>query len=202
VASAVETVISSHTSVVHEVEYRSVPRELVKLERDASVRIVDEPRSTYRGVVSVPVEVLSSTGVNRRYILGIRVRTFESVAVAAAMIDRHQELMPEQILMRNIETTQMNGALVTGLGSTPMRSRQIISAGKVITGSMIEPLPIIVSGSPVTVRVKKENVTLSTAGTAKTDGWQGSVIPVEVRASNRKLQAKVVDAHYVEVIEK
>jgi flagella basal body P-ring formation protein FlgA len=203
VASAVETMISSRVRAVHEIEYRSVPRELEQLDRQTSVRIMDEPRASYRGVMSVPVEVTPRAGGSRRFILGIRVRTFESVAVAAAMIDKHQELAPAHVVMQNIETTQMNGTPVTdAAGVARMRTKQIIAAGKVITASMIEPLPMIASGSPVTVVVRKDNVTLSIAGTARTDGWEGGVIPVDVQTLNRHLNAKVVDAHNVEVIEK
>lgn len=203
VASAVETVISSRMSAVHEVEYRSVPRELAHLGMRASVRVVDEPRAAYRGIVNLPVEVTSPEGGSRRYIVSVRVRTFESVAVASAMIDRHELLAPARIVMQNIETTQMTGTPVTDLaGASGMRTKQIIGAGTVITTSMIEPQPIIASGSPVRVCVRNDNVTLSVAGIAKTDGWAGNVIPVEVTTSRQHLKAKVVDARNVEIIEK
>lgn len=203
VASAIEAMIASRTTAVHEIEYRSVPRELAAIDAHATVRVVDEPRAAYRGLISVPVEVTTSAGIRRRSILGIRVRTFESVAVASAMIDRHVQLTPARIVMQNIETTMMNGNPVTDAGIIAgMRTRHIIGAGKVITTSMLEPLPMIASGAPVTVSVRKENVTLSIAGTAKTDGWRGSVIPVEVSSYRQHLTAKVVDATNVEVVEK
>ncbi len=203
VASAIETMVAARTSAVHEIEFRTVPPELVRLDTRAVVRIVDEPRAAYRGMVSVPVEVTSPAGNRHRYILGITVRTFESVAVAGAMIDRHQEIRTGRIVMQTIETTQMSVGPVTDVSMMAgMRTKQIIAAGNVITGSMIEPLPMIVSGSPVTVSVHKENVSLSVVGTAKKDGWKGSVIPVEVTAIKQHLNAKVVDARHVEVIDK
>ncbi len=203
VARAVDAMVHSRTNAVHEIEYRSVPRELASIGARSTVRVVDEPRAAYRGTFSVPVEVTPAGGASRRYMLGIRVRTFESVAVAAAMIDRHQVLGAAHIVMQNVETTHMNGGLVTDAGCMAgMRSRHIIPAGKVLTRSMLEPLPMIAAGSPVTVCVRKENVTLSVSGTAKNDGWHGSVIPVEVIASRRHLTAKVVDATNVEVVEK
>jgi len=203
VARRVEALVHSRTNAVHEIEYKSVPRELASIDARSTVRVVDEPRAAYRGTFSVPVEVTVRGGAGRRYMLGIRVRTFESVAVAASMIDRHQVLGRAQIVMQNIETTQMNGSLVTDAGIvTGMRSRHIIAAGKVITRSMLEPMPMIASGSPVTVCVRRENVTLSVSGTAKNDGWHGSIIPVEVNAFRQHLTAKVVDATNVEVVEK
>jgi flagella basal body P-ring formation protein FlgA len=203
VASAIEAMIASRTSAVHEIEYRSVPRELTRLEPRTTVAVVDEPRAAYRGYLSVPVELVSSVGVRKRYILSIRVRTFESVVVAAVTIDRHQEILPGQTVMQNIETTQMNTSPITDAdGVVRKRSRQIIAAGRVITGSLIEPLPMIASGSPVTVVVRNDNVTLSVPGTAKTDGWEGSVIPVDVQSLKKQLTAKVLNATKVEVIGK
>jgi len=203
VASAVETVIASRMNAAHEIEYRFVPRELSHIDANTSVRVVDEPRAAYRGNMSLPVEVTPRTGGSRRYILSVRVRTFEEVAVAAAMIDRHKTLALEHIVMQSIETTQMNGVPVTDAGTIAgMRTKQIIGAGTVIMGSMVEPLPVIVSGAPVRVCVRTDNVTLSVTGTAKTDGWTGSVIPVEVSRNRQCLKAKVVDSRNVEVIEK
>jgi flagella basal body P-ring formation protein FlgA len=202
VASAVETVIALRTNAAHEIEYRSVPRELSRIASNASVRIVDEPRASYRGIVNLPVEVTSPAGPGRRYILSVRVRTFESVAVASALIGKHTTLAPEQVVMQTIETTQLSGTPVTdAVAMAGMRTKQIIGGGSVITGSMLEPLPLIASGAPVRVRVHSDNVTLSAPGIAKTDGWKGSVIPVEVSTGRQHLKAKVVDAQNVEVIE-
>lgn len=203
VASALEALVGARMNVVHEIEFRSVPRELVRLEANATVRIVDEPRATYRGMVSVPVELISPVGSRRRFVIGLRVRTFESVAVAGVLIGRHQTLSKDRIVMQTIETTQLNASPVTDITSIDgMRTKQIISAGTVITQAVIEPLPLIASGAPVIVRVRKENVLLSIAGTAKKDGWAGSVIPVDVDAIQQHLTATVVDAHTVEVVDK
>ena len=201
VASAIETLVAARVSASHEIEYRSVPRDLAQLDEHAAFRLVEEPRASYRGMISLGVDVTTRAGGSRRYVVGMKVRTFEPVAVAAALIDRHQQLRPGQIVMQTIETTQMNGTPVTAAhGIEGMRTRQIIAAGNVITQSMIEPLPLVAAGSPVTVSVRKDNVTLTVTGTAKNDGWQGSIIPVEVQAHKQHLKAKVVDTDHVEII--
>jgi flagella basal body P-ring formation protein FlgA len=202
VNSAIEALVRARTTAVHEIEYHSVPRELARLATGASVRIVDEPRPFYRGRVSLPVEVLTSSGARDRYYVGICVRTFESVAVTAKMIDRHQELHAAQIIMQQCETTQLNGEPLTAQSAVEgMRSKQIIGAGKVVTAMMIEPLPVVVSGAVVTVCVKKENVTVKMNGTVRSDGWTGSVVAVEIGAQKHHVRARVVDQKNVEVVE-
>jgi flagella basal body P-ring formation protein FlgA len=203
VKTQIESLVASHTTAVHEIEYRSVPRELEQLDARASVRIIDEPRAIYRGMINLPVEV-SMTGARRMtYYVGLRVRTFESVAVAVKMIERHQTLDPSQLVMQQIETTQFNGEPVTASASAlaGMRSRQIIGKGKPLATMMIEPLPLVASGSEVTVRVVKENVRLSVSGKAREDGWMGSVVSVDIGSLKRQVRARVVDRMNVEIVE-
>ncbi|HLP16648.1 MAG TPA: flagellar basal body P-ring formation chaperone FlgA [Bacteroidota bacterium] len=207
VHSAVESLIQSRNSqAVHEIEYRSVPRELVKLDASSSMRIIDEPRSQYRGLFSLPVEITSRTGARSIYRLGVRVRTFETVAVALTMIDRHQLIDTTQLVMQQIETTQCSGEPLTSRVTAlqGMRSTQIIAAGKMLTRSMIEPLPLVRSGSAVTVRVIRDNVRLTVTGKARADGWMGSVIAVDLDGggTKRQVRARVVDRANVEIAER
>ncbi|MGE5314678.1 MAG: flagellar basal body P-ring formation chaperone FlgA [Acidobacteriota bacterium] len=204
VSEALDALIGARVyAQAHALEYKSVPKELAAIEEGATVTLREEPRAAFRGRMNLTVELGLRSGAVKRFMLGINLRTFDTAAVALAMIDRHQKLTAADVVLEQVETTGFSGEPVRSVAELEgMRSRQIIQKGKVVLRPMIEPIPVIAAGAGVTLRVKKDLVTVSVRGKARQDGWEGSVIGVDIDgAAKRMMKARVIDGAHVEAIE-
>ncbi|MHB8339328.1 MAG: flagella basal body P-ring formation protein FlgA, partial [Ignavibacteriaceae bacterium] len=81
-----------------------------------------------------------------------------------------------------------------------LRSTAFIKAGEILTKEMVEPVPIIKAGDPVTAKYIGSNVLITFNALSRQDGALGDVITII--AKDKKLyKAKIIDAKNVIIIE-
>ncbi len=208
IQSAVQAMLAQHLKNVerYEVEFRTLPREVQKIDAASSVLVVDEPRATYKGLLTIPVDVTTHAGVRQRFFVGVRVRTFETVAVSTKLINRHEEISCAEgaanIAYQVVETTMLPDDVLKKSNSTnTLRSKLVIAAGRPLTAALVETHPLVAAGSIVLVNLHTDNIKLSFNGKAKEDGWNGNIIAIELKEMKRSIRAKVIDGYTVEMVE-
>lgn len=72
-----------------------------------------------------------------------------------------------------------------------MRLRQPVRAGKVLTRSDLEPIPLVQAGERVRLTAAAPGLTILVEGTARSTGGQGERVRVEVGSNRRLVQAVV-----------
>lgn len=182
------------------IEFRSVPDDLVVRGKEFTLRVSEEAIPALSGHVSLPVEVLANGRVDRRFMVSVRVRTFDTVLVAARQLGRHEELTVADIRHERIETTIFAGAeLIRDSRLVGLRTKRIINAGAVLTSGVTEPVPDVPQGTPVTLIVTGNHIRLSMEAVAKEDGMRGHRVAVQRVGSTARVEATVLDRKTVEM---
>ncbi len=163
------------------------------------VRVAADPLPVLRGNITLPVELLSGDRILARGSVSVTVRTFERVATAAAVLARHSVLGCGAIVSRRVETTGMRGEALSGDSSwTGWRATRMIPEGTVLRRGMLEEIPIVAGGTPVTLRVRAGRAVLSVAAIAREDGRLHDWIQVEQQINRRTVLARVTGPGTVE----
>jgi len=183
------------------IEFRSVPGGLVARDRNYTVRVAALPAQAWSGAVSFPVEVVSRGRVDEKGMVSVRVRTFDTVLVAARQLGKHDNLAGADIRRERIETTELRGDPLTGHNAlADLRTRRIVSAGSVLTKELVEQVPDVFQGSPVTLIVRGRNFRLTLDAVAREDGVKGGRVSVQRKGNNACVRATVLDQTTVEMV--
>ena len=182
------------------VEFRSVPRDMAARGGRFTLRIPESTGMPLVGNFSVPVEVVSQGRVEHRCIVSVKVRTFDTVLVAARQLGRHENLKSSDVRREKLETTSLKSVpLREDRQLVGLRTTRIINAGCVLTGDLTQAVPDVLQGSPVTLLVKGRNFRLSLDAVAKEDGVRGRHVMVQRVGGTARLQATVLDPKTVEM---
>ena len=182
------------------VEFRSVPEDLVVRGTEFTLHVPEAAIPTPLGHVSLPVEVLSHGQVDRTFMVSVRVRTFDTVLVAARQLGRHEDLTAQDVRHERMETTAFGRAeLIRDFRLVGLRTKRIINAGAVLTSDVTEPVPDVPQGTPVTLIVTGNHIRLSMEAVAKEDGMRGHRVAVQRVGSTARVKATVLDRKTVEM---
>jgi flagella basal body P-ring formation protein FlgA len=182
------------------VEFRSIPDGLQVGGSDYALRVSESAATELKGNISLPVEIVVAGHVEQRCIVSVKVRTFDSVFVAARQLGRHDVISPVDIRRERIETTSLKGALVLTLSAPAgLRTKRITKAGSVLTNESTQTIPDVLQGSAVTLIVKGKNFWFSLDAVAKEDGMKGQQVTVQRAGSSARVQATVINQNRVEM---
>lgn len=115
-------------------------------------------------------------------------------AVVVQEAVRSKQEIPESALkvVKNMDLTRLRGAPFRSIealsGQIPSRT---LSAGTVMTRDVMEAMPIVHRGDPVSVLIRKGRLLVRALGTATRDGAVGEVVPVRNQSSGTQLMARV-----------
>ncbi|HSQ74157.1 MAG TPA: flagellar basal body P-ring formation chaperone FlgA, partial [Bacteroidota bacterium] len=79
------------------------------------------------------------------------------------------------------------------------RTRRIVAQGSILYEDLFEPVPLVMQGNRVNVRVRAGSVTLTAEGVAREDGRKGDLIDVSVQGRGERLKAQVQNERTVAV---
>lgn len=96
---------------------------------------------------------------------------------------------PSQLEPTPFEGTPPPGALTAFPDG--MRLRQPVNAGKVLTRTDLEPIPLVQAGERVKLTAAAPGLTILAEGTARSTGGQGERVRVEVGGTRKLVQAVV-----------
>ena len=182
-----------------EIAFRAVPDSIAAPSPDYSLRVnVAEP-GRLKGVVGIAVDVETGGRTVRRIAMTVVIRTYAKVLVAARILQRHMTPVPEDVRLVRMETTLLQRAMVEQEMLGTLRTKRIVQLGSILFEDLFEPVPLVLQGDRVQVRVRSGNVILSVEGVAREDGSHGEYIFVRVPGHGDRLRARVADARTVAV---
>lgn len=192
------TFTDSTTEVL--IEFRNIPADITVPSDDYRLKVADESGRTYRGNVSLPVEIISDGKVYRKLIVSVKVRTFENVIVSTSFINRNESILNAKVTTKKIETTSLPVGLIREAAQlNGMRSRRIINEGSVLYENWFESEPVVKRNDMLDMIVSAKSVKVTTQVVAKEDGRIKDVVTVEEMNSKKKHRATVLDSRRVEI---
>jgi flagella basal body P-ring formation protein FlgA len=185
----------------YEIEFRTVPESFELNASEYTLHINPDRGVSFRGNISLPVDVVADGRTNRRLIVSLRVRRYGEVFIASGSIPRHADIDPDQLVRLTVETTMLPDDLVTKREQIAgKRSNRNINEGVILRESMLETAPMIHSGDPVTLEVRRGSVTVTTAAVARGDGAAGDIIQVQRAGTHERLRARVINNRKVVLV--
>jgi flagella basal body P-ring formation protein FlgA len=182
------------------IEFRSVPDDLKVSRNPYAIRVTETNHPRVAGNLSVPVEIGVAGKTEVRCIVSVRVRTFDSVLVAARQLGRHETLDDAAVRKERIETTDVKDAIAPQMTELAgKRTKRIIKTGTILTDDMLQQVPEVRQGSMVMLVVKGRNFSFSTDAMVKQDGMRGEQVLVQRVGGSARVRATVVDANTVEM---
>ncbi|MHB1687342.1 MAG: flagellar basal body P-ring formation chaperone FlgA [Ignavibacteriaceae bacterium] len=152
-------------------------------------------------MIYIPVKIFQKNSRVIESIISVKLKIFKSVLVASKDIMTRQPLTEKDFCLKKIDVAQLNGVPVSSFKEiNSLRSKEFIKAGEVLTSEMVESLPIIKAGDPVTAKYIDGNVLITFNALSRQDGALGDTITII--AKDKKLyKAKIIDAKNVIIIE-
>jgi flagella basal body P-ring formation protein FlgA len=182
-----------------EIAFRAVPDSIPAPSPDYSLRVhVAEP-GRLKGVVGIVVDVETGGRTARRIAMTVVIRTYSKVPVAARILQRHMTPAPEDVRLVRMETTLLQRTPIEQEMLGTLRTKRIVQHGSILFEDLFEPVPLVLQGDRVQVRVRSGNVMLSVEGVAREDGSYGEYIFVRVPGHGDRVRARVDDARTVAV---
>ena len=152
-------------------------------------------------MVYVPVKIFQKNSRVIESILSVKLKIFKKVIVASKDILTRRQLEDNDFCIKKVDISQVLGIPLTSLNDIKsLRSKEFIKSGEILTKDLVERMPIIKAGDPVTAKYIESNVIISFNALSRQDGALGDVITII--AKDKKLyKAKIVDSKNVIIIE-
>ncbi len=123
----------------------------------------------------------------------VRGRVFGPVLQAAVTLAAGRPLTPQDLIVADVELTRLVEPPLRepaqALGLVPVRT---LGRGRIMTGSLVEPAPVVFRGQRVDLRSDRHALNLVVSAVAKRDGAPGDVIPFENTTSGVTLHGRVL----------
>jgi flagella basal body P-ring formation protein FlgA len=150
------------------------------------------------GTVPFKVNLLGKDGTETSLAATARVRIFDTVAVAARRVGRHEILVRGDIRLERREVTPLRDGYFTDPAELAgKRVRRVITSGYLLQTSDVEPVPVVERGSGVTVSVVMGAVTVTSKAKALEDGDLGDLIRVQEITTGKRLIGMVAGERLV-----
>ena len=120
------------------------------------------------------------------------------VYVSTKRLARHEVLTADS-LRRAIQELKTGQEIITPLALEQFRTVREIPAGRVLSVTDLQPVPLVEKGSKVRLLFEQQSIRLELYVQAEEDGWLGDQIIVTNPGSNRQLKATVIGPGLVEV---
>ncbi len=113
-------------------------------------------------------------------------------------ISRKEPLTFNNTTLKSIPFTSFRGKPITNIPEEPYRYRTSLNENNLITDRHIEPRPIVLRGSKVSVQVRSESVVVEFIATAMQEGALYDIITIE-KADKKRIRAKIIGDNTVEL---
>jgi flagella basal body P-ring formation protein FlgA len=140
--------------------------------------------------------VLDKSGIRRYFDFSLEASL--SVLHSSQKIDRNDVLTSTNSSLKMIPFTQFRGKPITNLPNERQRFRRTVRENTPIVDRYLEPLPIILKGSKVSVQVQNGLVIVEFIATATQEGALYDIITIE-KSDKKRAKAKVIGENRVEL---
>lgn len=147
----------------------------------------------------VPVKVIDGNESVSSAVLTVKVKLYNQVLVAHQNIDANNNL-ENGMFSRKLEDVSLIKSNFIDVNEVKLyRSKVSIKEGMILSGDLVELIPIINKGDKVVVHTGKNGVDVSLEAITREDGLSGEVI--RVQANNKIFKAKVIDKYNLMLVE-
>ena len=156
--------------------------------------------TTHRGELNGRVLfclVPSSMKDTQKYYYSCVIQRYRNCVVAGRRLDRNRTITRDDIKIEKrvvMPNQHVFGALMDVIGK---QTKQMISSGRALSESMIQPIPIIAMGDIVTIKFQTKNISITMPGKARRNGYKGQKIPVQNLSNGKIVNARVDDSKTV-----
>ena len=140
--------------------------------------------------------VLDESGIRRYFDFTLEATL--NVLHSNQKITRNSVISPSNTAIKLIAFTQFRGMPLSTLPEQIQRFRRSIRENEPIVDRYLEPLPIVLKGSKVSVQVENESVIVEFIGTATQEGALYDIITIE-KSDKKRAKAKVIGENRVEL---
>lgn len=152
------------------------------------------------GQVKVAAHVAVDGVAINRVRISAWVDYFAPVVLAARDLDRFTVLTTEDFTVERRNISRLaEGAVINPDDAEGMRIRQRARQGRVLEHRMLENPPLVNKGDDVTIVARRDRLTITTLGLAKSSGGMGDRISVENIMSKKLISCRVSGPAMVEV---
>jgi flagella basal body P-ring formation protein FlgA len=182
------------------VELRGRLPKLIASTSEYSISVGLEAMPKIRGYASIPIEIVSHGKVDAKTIVAVCIRRFDTVFVTSRQLQRHDALTAGDLTPRWMETTNAADDLVSDVRwLNGKRSVRMIAESTLLSRTMLENIPAVKVGDPLTIIAGSHSAVVKVSGIARQDGCIGDIITVQKSGSHERFQAKVISEHAVEL---
>ncbi|MFC2077166.1 flagellar basal body P-ring formation chaperone FlgA [candidate division KSB1 bacterium] len=136
-----------------------------------------------------------------RISVACNIRVFRPVLVSTSRIVREKDFSNDNISLEERELTELRGSPLSSPDeAVGLVATRIISPGRVITTDMAGPPLVILKGDRVQIEALAGQIMIRLAGEAVRDGRVGEFITVRNLSTNKRLDARVIGDHKVQIV--
>lgn len=177
------------------VEIDDLDKKLATLPVFDEVQVLPGRRGAKTGIQILRCGFYSQTALQGTDDFKVRVRTFETLVVAAGLLPRHTILTGAHLTKSKRETTNLTQRIYKDPEDLfGLRTRRILQPGRIVIASAVEEPPVVERGEAVDLRFLKGVVEITLPGVARQDGRIGETIQVKCTDTKKLFRGEVVDA--------
>jgi flagella basal body P-ring formation protein FlgA len=187
------------TSTV-DVRFNDTIRELLALtEPPYHFEIEPQQRTTnWIGLVALKVKIYRNSDLLQTIPVLAQVQVKTEVAIAVRTINSKAKMSNQDVEMSLREITNLDGKFVTCIDDiSDQQAKRMIPLGTMITGDMLEGVPLVKRGQLVSVLYNRSGLEIKLVGKAMQNGYRDEVVQVRNERSKEIFRAKVIGAGQV-----
>ena len=180
-----------------DIEFRSLrlsaePDDYDRLEIESMTRA--EPR----GLLTIRVSLFKDNQPIKDGQVSVRIIHYKDVIVAADRIKHNQSFDDALYIIERRDVTSLTNMPATSLDELiGCRAKRNVSIGQILTLTMIEKIPAIISGQGVEIVYRSAGFEVSARGLAIQSGYNGEKIKVKNLQSKKIIMATIQDSETV-----
>lgn len=152
------------------------------------------------GVVALKVAAVRNGDTLRTFPVPVEIKLYDDVVVTARRLRRGDVIFARDVAIRRQQVDLGADASLTDVAdAVGRRATLALPAGRTITTSAIEDLPLVKRGDRVTLRYQCKNLLLTAQGEAIEDGRQGRPVRIKNLSSKRLITGIAAEAGVVDV---
>ncbi|SYZ73588.1 exported hypothetical protein [Candidatus Zixiibacteriota bacterium] len=130
----------------------------------------------------------------------LKITRFDNVLVATSDIRRNENITDQNCRLERADITGLTEVPLSDISQLPGKwSKRYIRKGQILTSGMVEEIPTVLSGQPISILYRSSTFEISARGKALQSGYSGEKIRVQNIQSNKIISGTVVDDRTVSV---
>jgi flagella basal body P-ring formation protein FlgA len=168
------------------------------LSMDKSLVISSQRMKPRLGRQTIWVEAFKGSKLIKKIPVNVDVTLTKKVLVAKNRINRHHNINNNNVLFELRQVDRLENQVCNKLEEIiGLQTTKVIPAGSIIYSKYLRKPPMIATGDQVKLKIKTNNLVITTNGIAKQEGRKGDKISVLCEATGKRLYGLVAGPNIV-----